>query len=95
MNRQTRAVYFAPRTWVGWFVTVVVGLVLLAVAAVFLTAALIAGFVIATVLLARVWWLMRKAERARAKQYLSAEYEVEREELDRLRDSGTDERFKR
>jgi predicted lipid-binding transport protein (Tim44 family) len=80
MNRRTLP-NFTPRTWIGWFVSVVVGLTLIAFAAVFVTAALIAGLVIAAVLLVRVWWLMRKAERARRNTYLSAEYEVESEEV--------------
>lgn len=87
---RVRTFQFAPRTWIGWFLTIVVGLTLLAVAAVFVTAALIAGFVIATVVLARVWWLMRKAQRRRDSQYLSAEYEVEREEVVPIPDRAAD-----
>lgn len=87
VRQRSRAFQFAPRTWLGWVVTVVVGLILLAVAAVFVTAALIAGLVIAAGLIARAWWLIRKAERAREKEYLSAEYHVEREERHRLADA--------
>ena len=89
MNQRTLP-NFTPRTWIGWFVTVVVGLMLIALAAVFVTAALIAGLVIGAVLLARVWWLMRKAERARRNAYLSAEYEVEREEVSPTPDRALD-----
>lgn len=79
VNPRVHTVQFAPRTWVGWFLAAVVGLVLFAAAAVFVTAALIAGFVIAAVLLGRVWWLTRKVKRSRAEEYLSAEYRVQRE----------------
>lgn len=80
MNRPANAFSLTPRTWLGWVVTVVVGFALLVAAALFVTAALIAGFLIATVLVARALWLVRKAEKARAKHFLEAEYEVERDE---------------
>ena len=77
MSARYRDFYLMPRSWLGWVGTIVVGLILLAVAAVFVTAALIAGFVIAAVVLVRAWWLTRKFRRRRSCEYLSAEYTVE------------------
>lgn len=95
MNRGKATYTLTPRTWLGWVVTVVVGLVLLVAAALFVTAALIAGFLVAAFLVARALWLIRKAEKARAKSFLEAEYEVEREETVRLEDHAPEERPRR
>lgn len=70
----------APRTWIGWLVAVAVGVSALIAAALFVTAALVASLLLAAFLIARAYWLTRKAERDRAKEFLTAEYKVEREE---------------
>ena len=80
MNRPASTYAFAPRSWLGWFVTVAVGLALLITAALFLTVALIVGAVVAAFLVARAYWLIRKAERKRSEEFLRAEYRVEYED---------------
>lgn len=65
------AAAFAERIAVG---AVAVALVVLGFF--FLAAALVAGAVLATVFLIRVWWLRRRLRQAEEDQYLTAEYEV-------------------
>ena len=49
----------------------------------FLVAALIAGAVLAGVILLRLWWLKRKLARAAQDEFITTEYRVvEREQLD-------------
>lgn len=84
MYSRTRLYAFLPRTWLGRFFALVVGFALLLIAALFATVALVAGAIIAGVVLARAWWLMRKAEKRRADAFLRAEYSVEPDESPRL-----------
>lgn len=92
MNYRTSTFRVAPRTWLGTFWVVTAGIALLLLAAVFLTFALIAGAVIAAGVLARAWWLLRKAERGSANQYLTAEYSVEQETAPPEREGARRER---
>jgi predicted lipid-binding transport protein (Tim44 family) len=49
----------------------------------FLVAALIAGAVLASVILLRLWWLKRKLDRAARDEFITTEYRVvERDQLD-------------
>lgn len=84
MNPRTRVFTFPPRTWLGRFFALVIGFALLLVAAFFATIALIAGTIIAGVVIARAWWLMRKAEKRRAGEFLQAEYSVQPDDNARL-----------
>ncbi|HEX7045640.1 MAG TPA: hypothetical protein VF203_13620 [Burkholderiales bacterium] len=52
----------------------------------FLTVALIAGALLALVVIARLWWLSRKLQRAQRRSVVEGEYEVvERSESERRR----------
>ncbi|MNC89775.1 hypothetical protein D3C83_57610 [compost metagenome] len=52
----------------------------------FLTVALIAGALLALVVVARLWWLSRKLQRAQRRSVVEGEYEVvERSESERRR----------
>jgi hypothetical protein len=53
-----------------------VALVLFVLGFFFLAAALVAGAVLVTVFLIRVWWLRRKIRQAEEASYLTTEYEV-------------------
>lgn len=86
---RTNVFSLAPRTWLGRIVVAIVALVLLVVAAVFATVALVVGMFVAAFLVARVLWLLRKAEKERAKAFLRAEYTVEQEETARLKAGGS------
>jgi predicted lipid-binding transport protein (Tim44 family) len=58
---------------------IVVGAVALALAILgffFLAAALVAGAILATIFLVRVWWARRKIRQQEEDQYLTTEYEV-------------------
>jgi len=90
VNRRARAVYFAPRTWIGRLLAVAVGAALLVAAVLFLAVALIAGALIAAFVIARAFWLMRKAEKERAREFLDADYRVEPEETPQLRSRTSD-----
>lgn len=95
MNRRTNVLYLAPRTWFGWVATAIVGLVLLVVAVLFAAVAVIAGLLIASFLVARALWLMRKAEKDRSRAYLQAEYEVEHEEATPPKDGASNPKLRR
>jgi uncharacterized protein (DUF58 family) len=84
VNPHTRVYSFLPRTWFGRFFALLVGFALLLTAALFATIALVAGAIVALVVLARAWWLLRKAEKRRASRFLRAEYTVEPDESARL-----------
>jgi membrane protein YdbS with pleckstrin-like domain len=52
----------------------------------FLTVAFIAGALLAVVIVARLWWISRKLQRARGRSVVEGEYEVvERSEFKRHR----------
>jgi hypothetical protein len=52
----------------------------------FLTVALVVGALLALIIVARLWWLSRKLQRARNRNVVEGEYEVvERSEHDRRR----------
>lgn len=85
MNPHTQRVSsFLPRTWFGRFFALLIGFALLLTAALFATIALVAGAIVATVVIARAWWLLRKAEKRRAREFLQAEYRVEPDDSARI-----------
>lgn len=86
MNPQTRVFTFLPRTWLGRFLALLAGFALLLTAALFATIALVVGAILAAVVIARGWWLLRRAEKRRAAEFLQAEYSVEPDETRRLQE---------
>ena len=74
---------------VSWPARVLYGLVLAALLVIgffFLTVALVAGALVALVVLARLWWLTRKASRTRTDDSIEGEFAVveEREAVRRI-----------
>jgi hypothetical protein len=65
-----------PGAWLARVAAVIIGAGLLVVGFFFLTAALIAGVLIAGVIGARVWWTLRRLRREAADEIVEGEYSV-------------------
>jgi hypothetical protein len=68
-----------PPRAVSWPARVLYGFLLLAVLVIgffFLTVALVAGALVAAVILARLWWISRRARRAREDVEIEGEFAV-------------------
>jgi hypothetical protein len=71
-------------TWLERVLYAVGGLAVIVIGFFFLTVALIVGALLALVIVARVWWISRKLQRARRRNIVEGEYEVvERSEFER------------
>ena len=72
--------------WLERVLFAIGGVAIILVGFFFLTAALIAGALLALVVVARLWWLSRKLQRAQRRSVVEGEYEVvERSESERRR----------
>jgi hypothetical protein len=71
-------------TWLERVLYAVGGVAVIVIGFFFLTVALIVGALLALVIVARVWWISRKLQRARRRNIVEGEYEVvERSEFER------------
>lgn len=75
-NPRVINVSVTPTTWLGKLAYAVVAAALFVLAFFFLTVALVAGAIVALVLLGRFWWLSRKLRRAREESALEGEFTV-------------------
>jgi hypothetical protein len=69
-------IYARELSWPQRVLYAILGLVLLVLAFFFLTVALVAGALIALVVLARLWWISRKLRREAGGDALEGEYRV-------------------
>jgi hypothetical protein len=79
---------FAARqsNWLERVLYAIGGIAVVMIGFFFLTVALVVGALLALVIVARLWWLSRKLQRARNRNVVEGEYEVvERPEHDRRR----------
>lgn len=65
-----------PGAWLARVAGVIIGAALLVIAFFFLTAALIAGVLVAGVIGARIWWTLRRMRREAAAEIVEGEYSV-------------------
>ena len=75
-NRRTYRFTARPTTWYGKLAFGAIALALRVLAFFFLTVALVAGAIVALVLLGRFWWLARKLRRAREESAIEGEYTI-------------------
>ena len=79
---------FEPRrsNWLERMLYAIGGVAVVMIGFFFLTVALVVGALLALVIVARLWWLSRKLQRARNRNVVEGEYGVvERSEHDRRR----------
>lgn len=79
---------FEPRrtNWLERVLYAVGGVAVIVIGFFFVTVAIVVGAILALVIVARLWWLSRKLERARNRNVVEGEYEVvERSDPERQR----------
>ena len=86
-SNQRRLTFEARQSnWLERVLYAIGGVAVVMIGFFFLTVALVAGALLALVIVARLWWLSRKLQRARNRNVVEGEYEVvERPEHDRRR----------
>ncbi len=84
MHHQHRQIRFVPTTLLGRIVSALVTLALIVSGFFFLIAALIGGAIVATVVLARIWWISRKLRARRDDGVIEGTYTVESEVTPRI-----------
>ncbi len=87
-GRGPQLLMFEPRrsNWLERALYAIGGVAVIVIGFFFLTVALIAGALLALVVIARLWWLSRKLQRAQRRSVVEGEYEVvERSESEHRR----------
>ncbi|MGQ0523847.1 MAG: hypothetical protein ACT4P8_09335 [Betaproteobacteria bacterium] len=86
-THQRRLTFEARRTnWLERVLFAIGGIAVIAIGFFFVTVAFIVGALLALVIVARLWWISRKLQRARNRDVVEGEYEVvERSEHERRR----------
>jgi hypothetical protein len=78
-------------SWLERVLYAIGGVAVIVIGFFFLTVALIAGALLALVVVARLWWISRKLQRARRRNVVEGEYEVvERSKFERHSRHGTE-----
>lgn len=77
MHSQPPRVRFMPTSLLGRILSALLTVALLVTGFFFLMFALIAGAVIATIVLARIWWISRKLRARRDETIIEGDYTVE------------------
>ncbi len=77
INAQIPPPGFFPRTWLGRLLSALVTLALVVAGVFFLAFALAVAAVIATLVLARFWWISRKLRKRRNADVIEGSYTVE------------------
>ena len=73
---QSRTFTIEARSWPARILLGIVAIAIFVLGFFFLTVALVAGAIVAVVVLARLWWLTRKVRRAQRDSVIDGEYVV-------------------
>ena len=85
-THQRRLTFEARRTnWLERVLFAIGGLAVIAIGFFFVTVAFIVGALLALVIVARLWWVSRKLQRARNRNVVEGEFEVVERDFDRRR----------